>query len=76
MNPCTDCSAARETNGLWRMFNNRACLYCAARLIQTIPAQEPVRRRAMLDESAAAGLDPARIREMVRGPMAIAPLKK
>ena len=30
----------------------------------------------MLDESAAAGLDPARIREMVRGPMAIAPLKK
>lgn len=32
---CQDCSAARETAGLWRMFDPR-CLYCGGRLLQRI----------------------------------------
>jgi hypothetical protein len=46
---CTDCQAARETAGLWALFNP-TCLHCGARLIQQIgklpiAASEATRRR-------------------------------
>jgi hypothetical protein len=80
--PCDDCTAARESNGNWRRFNNRACIYCAARLIQRtapsvlgIPAGEcQPRRTAALEVAVAAGLDEALIRKLAKGPLALEPL--
>ncbi len=45
MRPCTDCQAARETNGLW-VFHCPTCVWCGARLIQRI-ATLPLRREAL-----------------------------
>jgi hypothetical protein len=71
--PCEACQAARETNGLWKIFDNRKCPYCAARLIARIPSKFPARRRVILDESIAAGLDEKQIRKLVTGPLPLAP---
>lgn len=69
---CTDCEHALATNGRWVYFNNRVCLYCAARLIQRIQAllipsaAKNQRSRVILDESVAAGLPEAEIRAMAK----------
>ena len=72
---CETCQSSRETQGRWPYYDNRKCAYCAARLIQRIPANEPARRRVILDESVAAGLSEKTIRELVSGPMAFEPVK-
>jgi hypothetical protein len=46
---CTDCSAAQQTNGLWRQFNP-LCLHCGARIVQCLrglarPAAEIAKRQ-------------------------------
>jgi len=40
---CSDCEASRETRGLWRRFDP-LCLWCGARLIQTIKGLHEVSR--------------------------------
>lgn len=82
MIPCDDCATARECNGNWSRFNNRACAYCAARLIQRtapsvlgIPTAEcAARRKASLKVAVDAGLDEALIRKLTKGPLALEPL--
>lgn len=72
MNPCTDCQAARETNGLWA-FHCPTCLYCGARLIQRIGklpaprAELSARRKRVLEDWVAAGHSEAEIRALVAG---------
>lgn len=87
--PCWDCSAATETNGQWVRFDSLKCPYCSARLIQAlgrlnIPQGETptswrnkisARRKAVLDGSVAAGLSEALIRDLVKGKMAVEPVK-
>lgn len=79
---CADCAAAREchaASGIWRRFDNRKCVHCAARLIQAIKSQ-PIgkteaaeRCRAALAVSVAAGLDEQEIRKLQAGAIAFAP---
>lgn len=87
--PCWDCDAARVTDGLWKQFNSLRCVHCAARLIQMLgrlnmrqgetPEQHrdriSARRKAVLDDSVAAGLSEALIRDLVKGKMAVEPVK-
>lgn len=80
--PCDDCEAARASNGVWRRFNNRGCIYCAARLIQrmtpallgvSIPACAE-RRKSALQVAVEAGFDEAEVRTLSKGPLALEPL--
>ena len=87
--PCWDCSAATETNGQWVRFDSLKCVFCAARLIQALArlnmrqGETPqehrkrisARRKAVLDDSVAAGLSEALIRDLVKGKMAVEPVK-
>jgi hypothetical protein len=77
---CDDCAAAKETAGQHRQFDNRKCLWCAARLIQQIGRlpitrdEATARRRAALADATAAGLDEQQIRELAKDKaLAIAP---
>jgi len=77
--PCSDCAVSREYVWFGRMFDSLKCVFCAARLIQLIgtfqitPTECAKRRRLVLADSMAAGLDEAQIRALVKGPMAIEP---
>ena len=87
--PCWDCSAATETNGQWVRFDSLKCVFCAARLIQALARLNmrqgethqthrkriSARRKAVLDDSVAAGLSEALIRDLVKGKMAVEPVK-
>lgn len=70
MRTCTDCQAARETNGLWA-FHCPTCLWCGARLIKRIgkldrPKDElTARRKRVLADWVAAGHSEAQIRALV-----------
>ncbi len=76
---CTNCETAR-TFPQYRLFNP-VCLYCGARLIQSlgllpIPVSEcKTRRQAMLALWLSQGHNEAQIRELVKGPLAIAPIQ-
>ena len=76
---CKNCDIARGFPG-YRMFNP-ACLYCGARLIQSlgrlpIPASEcRQRRQAALALWLRQGHSEAVIRELVKGPLPIGPAK-
>lgn len=76
---CTDCQAARETTGLWRMYNP-ACLWCGARLIQMIgrlpiaQREATARRKAVLADWVKQGHSEQEIRDLVKGPMAVEPV--
>lgn len=77
---CTDCQAAKLTNGLWNTFNSPQCLYCTARLIQRIgklrtPTSDGItaRRRVVLADAVAWGHDEALIRKLVKGPICYQP---
>lgn len=78
---CDECDRARES-GKWRRFNSLACEYCAARLIQRIKGLDLPRDRiserctAALRMSVEHGLDEARIRALVKGPMALEPKRE
>jgi ribosomal protein S27E len=66
---CPDCNAARITTGHHRMFSP-SCLYCGARLIQTIgkvgntDAEITQRRRVVLKDWMALGHDEQELREL------------
>lgn len=75
---CPDCKAAKETNGLWSLFNSPKCAHCTARLIQRIgklrtPTTDAItaRRRVVLEDAVAWGHDEALIRKLVKGPLAL-----
>ena len=76
--PCKPCQIAAEFPQ-YRMFCP-SCLYCGARLIQLLgkqpmPEHECIqRRRQALADWMAHGHSEEVIRELVRGPLAIAPL--
>lgn len=76
---CEECTSAEKTKGLWNRYDNRKCVWCAARIIQAIGCRdvgrdEIARRRTeVLKESVAAGLDEALIRKLAKGPMALEP---
>lgn len=78
---CSDCMAARETSGHWRMFDPR-CIFCGARLIQRIgrlgvmPSEIKQRRQAVLKDWCNYGHAESEIRELVKGPMAVEPITK
>ena len=79
---CDECRHARNTSGLWNRFDSLKCIYCAARLIQVIGKRNAPRdqlsaeRAKELKESVERGLDEQRIRELVKGPLALEPLEK
>jgi len=87
--PCWDCSAATETNGQWVRFDSLKCPYCSARLIQMLgrlnmrqgetpqkwEARINARKDQVLSDSVAAGLSEALIRDLVKGKMAVEPVK-
>ncbi len=79
---CQPCTVAREYVWHGRLFDSVKCVYCAARLIQllgTLPIGRTEcarRRRAVLNDSVAAGLDEALIRALAKGPMAVEPEQK
>lgn len=72
MKPCTDCQAARETNGLWA-FHCPTCVWCGARLIQRIGKsvgprdQLSARRKQVLADWLAMGHSEKQIRSLVSG---------
>ncbi len=79
---CQDCTAARETQNKWPYFDPR-CLWCGARLINRIgrlkgrtDAELTQRRRSVLADWMAAGHAEVELRELARGPMAVAPVGK
>jgi len=69
---CTDCKAAKETNGLWKRYNTPKCIHCTAQLIQvigklTIPKNEAsARMRAVLLDAVAFGHSEAEIRKLAK----------
>lgn len=78
---CACCQASRETNGHYNYFNNRGCIWCAARILQKIQrlpiarSEASKRCKAMLDESVAAGFSEQNIRAMAKSSdMALEPL--
>lgn len=83
---CDACAAARECHaggGIWRWFDNRKCVYCAARLIQAIKSrpigttEATARCRAALADSVEAGLDEQEIRKLqAEKAIAFAPKEK
>lgn len=78
---CECCLAARETTGAYRYFALQ-CVWCGARLIQKLgrlsvtQAEITQRRRAVLADWTKYGHSEQEIRELVRGPMAVAPIAK
>jgi hypothetical protein len=78
---CPCCTAARETTGHWRYYELQ-CAWCGARLIQRLgklpvtQAEITQRRRAVLADWCQYGHAESQIRELVRGPMAVAPITK
>lgn len=78
---CSDCLAARETSGHWRMFDP-LCIFCGARLIQRIgrvdatDAEIKQRRKVVLADWMKYGHAEQEIRELVKGPMAVEPITK
>lgn len=78
---CTDCNAARESLGAWRMYDP-VCIHCGARLIQAIgklplmPSHIKQRRQAVLADWKALGHDEAELRALVAGPPAYAPVTR
>ena len=87
--PCWDCYSATETNGQWVRFDSLKCVFCAARLIQALArlnmrqgetpqkweARINARKDQVLSDSVAAGLSEALIRDLVKGKMAVEPVK-
>ena len=78
---CSDCQAAKETNGLWPQ-HNPTCLHCGARLMQQIeklytPTSEQItaRRKVVLADWMAHGHSEQELRALVKGPLAVAELK-
>lgn len=74
MKPCTDCQAARETNGLWA-FHCPTCLWCGARLVKRIrrypkSTDEEIgaRRKQVIADWAAAGHDETALRALIAEP--------
>lgn len=70
---CTSCQAARQTQGLWPLFNCPQCLWCCARLIQKIgklrtPTSDEIsaRRRAVLADACAWGHSETTIRQLAK----------
>lgn len=69
---CTDCQAARETQGQWRQYNTPQCLYCTARWIQMLPKvirtwpteKITAERRAVLSAAIAYGHPEQQIRDL------------
>ena len=76
---CECCAAARECGNFGILFDSLKCVYCAARLIQRIGkmkigiAECTARRKTVLADSVAAGLDENLIRKLVKGFMALEP---
>ena len=76
---CKCCSAAQETRGLSPMYDSLKCKYCTARLIQRIgklpipQAEAAERRKAVLSDALARGMNEAEIRALVKGGMALEP---
>ena len=76
---CECCNAARECGNFGRLFDSLKCVYCAARLIQRIGkmkigiAECTARRKTVLADSVAVGLDEDLIRTLVKGFMALEP---
>ena len=72
MKPCTDCQAARETNGLWA-FHCPTCLWCGARLIKRLGTADlrreeiSARRKRVLADWVAMGHSEEEIRALVAG---------
>ena len=75
---CKTCTASRETQGLWRMFDP-ACIFCGARLVQKIGrlqigrTEATARRKQALADWMALGHSEKEIRALVKGPIAHAP---
>lgn len=77
---CADCDAARETRGLWYLFDP-LCIWCGARLIQWIqrlrdrPREERVARcRVVLTDWVSYGHSERELRELAAsGSMPLAP---
>jgi hypothetical protein len=69
--PCTDCLAARESRGAYRVYNP-LCLYCGARILQMMPkvcstnAETTQRRRAMLKVWVDLDHDEIELRELAK----------
>lgn len=78
---CECCGAARETAGMWRYYE-LSCAHCGSRLIQRLgklqvtAAEITQRRKAVLADWVKYGHAESQIRELVRGPMAVAPITK
>jgi len=76
---CECCAAARECGNFGRLFDSLKCVYCAARLIQRIGKMKigisecTARRKTVLVDSVAVGLDEDLIRKLVKGFMALEP---
>lgn len=74
---CPCCHTAKSFPG-YRMFNP-ACLHCGARIIQSLgalaigPSERRTRRQAVLAEWVAHGHSETQIRELAKGPSALAP---
>ena len=68
---CPSCTASRETQGRWPEFNTPKCIWCTARLIQTIgtknhrPRDEiTARKRAVLADAVEWGHEEKAIRAL------------
>jgi hypothetical protein len=80
--PCTDCQAARETRDHWHLYDSPKCLFCTARLIQTLgrlpvsKVEITARRRAALADALAWGHSESEIRRLAGlKDMAVEPLQ-
>jgi hypothetical protein len=78
---CECCTASRETNGVYRLFDPK-CIYCGARLIQKIgklqiaASEARDRRKAVLGDWCSYGHSEKAIRALVRGPAALEPVER
>lgn len=80
---CTDCAAAQETQGHWRLYDSPKCVHCTARLIQQI-GRLPVgkdaitaRRLVVLADAVAFGHSETEIRKLAAlKEMALAPVER
>jgi len=77
---CTDCNAAKQTDGKWTRYNTPQCIHCTARLIKRIgaypiPASEAhARQLAVSRDAIAYGHQNKEIRRLVK--MDAMPLKE
>lgn len=74
---CPNCQAARETDGLSRMYDSQRCIWCTARLIKRIgglpiaKSEASARMRAVLASATAYRHSEKQIRALVKGSMAL-----